>query len=139
MKLTPLFSDQGVVELSRLTLYEDFVEPSQARLGGAQVILAEATRRFDALDDEENTLCFGNDAPDLTVQLDSTECKERCENEFVCSGVLVYFDQDNNAQCDLCLRDTDCAFNCSSVNSVYYKPKSNFYFTSVFACPGKYF
>lgn len=127
-------SDKGVVELSRMTLYEDFVEPSTDNLGG-KVILAEATRRYDYLDDEESALCFGNDLPDLTLQLDSLQCQEQCEDEFTCSGVLVYFDEDNNGQCDFCLRDKDCAFNCSAVNSLYYKPESNFYYTSVLACP----
>ena len=156
-------SDGGTVRMSRLTLYEEFNEPSQENLGGGQVILEEATRRYDRLDDEENPLCLGNEAADLTLQLSSTECKERCENEFVCSGVLVYFDKDNEvsiihcletigvcyiaiiltattslstqAQCDICLRESDCAFNCSAVNSVYYKPKSNFHYTRVSACP----
>ncbi|KAL7535431.1 hypothetical protein ACHAXR_011907, partial [Thalassiosira sp. AJA248-18] len=149
-------SDGGTLELSRLQLYETFTLPlktigpgsrfdarslspynelSQRRLAGAQVILQEAARLYHTLDDENDPLCQGSEAPDLTLQLSSEECRDRCEDEFVCSGILVYFDEDNNAQCDLCLRDTECAFNCSAVNSVYYKATSNFYYTSVSACP----
>mmetsp|Transcript_10861 Transcript_10861/g.19748 ORF Transcript_10861/g.19748 Transcript_10861/m.19748 type:complete len:492 (-) Transcript_10861:30-1505(-) len=136
-------SAEGRMELSRLQMYETFTlplrttpqgsrsgaivmsyrEPSQKSPSG-DVILEEATRLYNTVDDETDLLCLGNDAPDLTLQLSSTECIDRCEDEFVCSGVLVYFDEDNKAQCDLCLRDTDCLFDCSAVNSVYYKPSS---------------
>ena len=127
-------SDDGIIELSRLVLYEGYVEPSQENFGGT-ILLPDATRLYDTLDDETDPLCLGNDGPDLTLQASSTECQARCEEAFVCTGILVYFDEDNEAQCDLCLREEDCAFNCSAINSVYYKPKSNFYYTRVAACP----
>ena len=78
-------SAEGTMELSRLTLYEEFTEPSQKTIGVGLILLEEATRRYDALDDEDNPLCFGIDVPDLTLQLSSTECKEKCEVSFLLS------------------------------------------------------
>ncbi|EJK72785.1 hypothetical protein THAOC_05646, partial [Thalassiosira oceanica] len=118
----------------RLSLHDGFDVPSQANLGGGRVILKEATRRYNTLDKEENKLCNGTDLPDKTLELGAQKCKEQCEAEFVCSGAFTYFDKDNIAHCDLCLNDTDCAFNCSGPTTAYYKPRSNFYYTRVDAC-----
>jgi hypothetical protein len=128
----------GTVQVSRLTLYEDFENP--LLIVGSD--FPDSFRLYDVLDEETDPRCQGSDNGNSTLSLDSTECQDVCEDEFECSGYLAYFisdgdrfSNDDKPQCDLCLGDIECAFNCSDPSSQYLKPISNFDYAKLEACP----
>jgi len=125
---------EGVIRLSRLSLYEEFACADSETFEGS-LELPDAKQLYQSLDDEEDEECFGDHIPDKTVSdIGTRDCQKLCDNEFLCSGVITYI-QDSAPSCGLCLRES-CSFKCSDYNGgAYYKAVSKFHFTKIEACP----
>lgn len=128
-------SNDGVIQISRLSIYEEFISMDSSELKGTYQLL-DAKRLYKTLDDEDDELCQGHDVPDLSIRdVTTQECHQLCENQFVCTGTITHFN-DGIPSCGLCLQEKMCAFSCSSYSGgAYYKAESKFDFVKVSACP----
>ncbi|GFH44128.1 hypothetical protein CTEN210_00602 [Chaetoceros tenuissimus] len=134
-------ADESIIRLSRTTFYEEFsmnrvnwVNFTLDFLGSLE--LPDAKRYYESLDDESDDRCTGVDSPDKVITgFDENKCRQACEDEFICSGVITYF-SDETPMCGLCLREEQCAFDCSSFGGgAYYVAGSSFSYSKVKACP----
>eukprot|EP00557_Chaetoceros_sp_GSL56_P003094 CAMPEP_0176494246 /NCGR_PEP_ID=MMETSP0200_2-20121128/9982_1 /TAXON_ID=947934 /ORGANISM="Chaetoceros sp., Strain GSL56" /LENGTH=4859 /DNA_ID=CAMNT_0017891967 /DNA_START=343 /DNA_END=14922 /DNA_ORIENTATION=+ len=132
-------STNNTIRLSRTTVYEEF---TMNRVDWTNfnedfwgsLVLPDAKRYYESLD--EDARCKGVDIPDLVLDdLDENQCREACENEFICSGVITFF-LDDTPMCGLCLREEQCSFDCSSFDGgAHYIAGTSFSYTKVKACP----
>lgn len=137
----------GDIRLSRMQVHDDFTftaDQSQSKLSqfreGGILRLPDAKRFYETVADEEtDPSCNGNDQPDIVLDLEIEDCKDECEKEFLCSGILYYFlptETEFLPKCGMCLQEEPCMFNCSSVSGgAYFKPSSRFDYAKVTACP----
>ena len=138
---TVINSNHSTIQFSRMSLYENFTmnEVDWLNFGEefkGNLELPDAKRFYETLDDEDDKRCDGSDLPDKTIEkLDSNQCRQACEDAFICSGVITYVN-DDDPMCGLCLREDQCAFDCSSFDGgAYYVAGSGFDYSKVKACP----
>lgn len=134
-------SEKNVISFSRTTVYENFTMNNvdwanfnENFMGKLE--LPDVIRFYNSIDDEVDGRCMGIDQPDRIMEgVTEQQCRQACENEFVCSGMLTYF-EDRLPMCGLCLREEHCSFDCSTFEGgAYFIAGSNFDFTKVKACP----
>ena len=128
-------SPNGTLRVSRLSLYEQFSDMDAEEIIGV-LETPDGRRMYKSVDDEDDQDCDGSDLPDMVLSDISTqECQQECENRFLCSGVITSFSE-GLPRCGLCLRETQCSFDCSSFSGgAYFKAVSKFHYSKVSVCP----
>lgn len=119
------WGDRDSVSVSNIDIHEEF-DLSNMKSLDIGLIYNEISA--------DDALCKGNDKPSMILNLDAQSCTKRCNDEFLCSGFIVYQDDEAGTQCGLCLGEKECAFNCSETSSLYWKGESNFKFTKMRTC-----
>jgi hypothetical protein len=123
----------GTVQMSRMTVYENFTFPFILE---GTLELPDARRFYRRVDEEVDPLCLGSDIPGELLDIPSSECESRCEDEFVCSGYFSFFElEEFQVQCGVCLTEAPCEYDClDNPSSSYLIAESNFFYFSVSAC-----